>query len=95
MHGNVNEWCQDWYDAKYDEELVTETSVDPLGPAKGLERVYRSGSWHHWAHMAWSARRDGGALHHGQAVIGFRVVSVLEDQVPGANVEPTTDRAKP
>jgi len=39
MHGNVSEWCQDWY-GPYPET----PQVDPAGPPKGMERIFRSGS---------------------------------------------------
>jgi formylglycine-generating enzyme required for sulfatase activity len=40
MHGNVWEWCHDRF-GTYEHAAV----VDPMGPAKGLMRVYRGGSW--------------------------------------------------
>ena len=45
MHGNVWEWCQDGYDAKYYEKFVGDNSGDPLGPPDGSRRVLRGGGW--------------------------------------------------
>ncbi len=39
MHGNVFEWCSDWYD----DSLPGGT--DPVGPDYGSYRVFRGGSW--------------------------------------------------
>lgn len=39
MHGNVFEWCADWYG----EELSG--GVDPADPAQGISRVGRGGAW--------------------------------------------------
>ena len=44
MHGNVYEWCHDWY-GKY----PTGLAVDPVGPAVGSERVFRGACYLNYA----------------------------------------------
>jgi formylglycine-generating enzyme required for sulfatase activity/serine/threonine protein kinase len=42
MHGNVGEWCQDWYASDY---YANSPTNDPQGPSQGSNRVSRGGSW--------------------------------------------------
>ena len=57
MHGNVWEWCHDWY-SHLKEESQLPLLVDPAGPQQGVYRVLRGGSWSCAGHYCRSARRN-------------------------------------
>ena len=75
MHGNVYEWCSDWYGEDYYE---TSPSIDPGGPASGSSRVLRGGSWHVIPNIVRSANRNRRTPDDRYSSIGFRVVRVVE-----------------
>ena len=52
MHGNVWEWCNDWY-----EEDISATRIDPHGTDTGTIRVLRGGCWISYARFCRSAYR--------------------------------------
>jgi formylglycine-generating enzyme required for sulfatase activity len=71
MHGNVFEWCQDYYDAGY---YAQSPGVDPQGPETGSFRVKRGGGWMFSAAFARSAARDLFAPSYRFNYVGFRLV---------------------
>ncbi|MDO4629501.1 MAG: formylglycine-generating enzyme family protein, partial [Planctomycetia bacterium] len=70
MHGNVYEWCQDWY-GSYDESPTS----DPSGPSSGSRRVVRGGSWFNGAKLCRSADRVSYSPELRIDFLGFRVCS--------------------
>ena len=77
MHGNVLEWCLDWYSG-----YGTVAVSDPVGSTSGSHRVIRGGGWSYYANRCRSAYRDycnpsyiivydGDNINSG---IGFRVL---------------------
>ncbi len=77
MHGNISEWCLDWYS-----DYMPNLQVDPVGPATGANRVIRGGSWNLTANDCRSALRIGNSPSYAHNFVGFRIVLGPRQETP-------------
>ena len=70
MHGNMAEWCQDWYDPRY---YLSSPIHDPKGPAEGAYKVLRGGSWADGPEEVRSAYRKAAQPEALRPTYGLRV----------------------
>jgi formylglycine-generating enzyme required for sulfatase activity len=71
MHGNVREWCWDWYGSDY---YSSSPAQDPTGAVSNIQRVQRGGSWDSLGHYLRSAYRGHSFPNSTSDDLGFRLV---------------------
>ncbi len=69
MHGNVHEWCADWYGS-----YIKDSIMNPRGPDTGTFRVIRGGNWNVAAKQCRSASRNYFTPEYKGRNVGFRIV---------------------
>ena len=79
MHGNLMEWCNDWFGEFYYQQCVEEEH--PPGPEDGVAKVLRGGAWQFGAEATRSAYRNSSNPETTSSVIGFRVCRNTVDDV--------------
>ncbi|MFC1552900.1 SUMF1/EgtB/PvdO family nonheme iron enzyme [Candidatus Latescibacterota bacterium] len=84
MHGNVGEWCNDWFGSTY---YSNSPSTDPTGPSNGSVRVVRNSGWRSFAAGCRSATRGGAVQSYSDDFVGFRVVRRTTDDGTGDTAE--------
>ena len=80
MHGNVMEWCYDWYNEMYYQQCAEEEE-NPTGPTEGVSKVLRGGAWQFGAEATRCAYRNSSAPETIAGVIGFRICRNAGDEV--------------
>ena len=81
MHGNMLEWCRDWYGARY---YLSSPLQEPRGPDAGIYRVLRGGSWSDGPEAARSAFRSAARPDSVRPTYGFRPTAEVFTDRPDA-----------
>ena len=74
MHGNVVEWCLDWYAG-----INSDPATDWIGASSGSYRVQRGGEWDNVSYSCSSFYRNSGNLSNGLSYHGFRLSRALAE----------------
>ena len=88
LHGNVNEWCSDWWAA---DTYKDSPAVDPVGPASGEQHVTRGGAFPMPPLRSRSADRSYFPKYDSYAYRGFRVLCVTPAMTAAKFIPPAAN----
>lgn len=74
MHGNIHEWCQDWFDREY---YAQSPPIDPSGPSSGLAKALRGGDWGSQDWYCRCASRSLSSADRRSNRVGFRLIKIV------------------
>ncbi len=77
MHGNIHEWCADWFERSYYEKSPV---LSPTGPVKGLARSLRGGDWGSEEWYCRCAIRSLSSPDRRSPKVGFRIVKQISPE---------------
>ncbi len=93
IHGNVQEWVQDWWEPAYYSRFQERPAIDPSGPTSGSLKLFRGGHWYHLAAHCRSAGRHAFDLSTRRYYLGFRAALTVDAVKAATGTTPVSSKS--